>query len=57
MYGEVKELLPNYASKPMGNCIRLNNYVDANLYHDQLNGNYITDILHLVNKTPVDWYY
>ena len=29
---------------------------DANLHHNVLIGRYVTRILHLVNKTPIDWY-
>ena len=31
-------------------------YVDANLMHDLLSGKSVTGILHLLNKTPIDWY-
>jgi hypothetical protein len=31
-------------------------YVDANLYHDLVNGRSVTGILHLFNKTVVDWF-
>jgi len=34
----------------------LTHYVDANLYHDMITGRSVTGILHLVNKTPIDWY-
>ena len=57
MYGEVKALIPYDASKTLGNYVRLTNYVDARIFHDKLTGSYVTGILHLVNKTPVDWYY
>ena len=50
MYGEVKKLLPDDASTNMGNYITIRHYVDANLFHDQLTGFYVIDILHLVNK-------
>ena len=33
------------------------NYVDANLFHDQITGRAVTGILHLVNKNPMDRYY
>jgi hypothetical protein len=30
--------------------------VDANLHHDMLTGRAVTGVLHLVNKTPADWF-
>lgn len=30
-YGNVREHLPTYAHEPLGNCITLSHYVDANL--------------------------
>ena len=34
MYGEVRELLPPDAPKPLGKPVVTTSYVDANLYHD-----------------------
>ena len=34
----------------------LSHFVDANLYHDIVTGRSVTGILHLVNKTPIEWY-
>jgi hypothetical protein len=34
----------------------LSQYVDANLMHDVATGRSVTGILHLVNKTPIEWY-
>ena len=31
-------------------------FVDANLYHDLVNGRSVTRILHLFNKTVINWY-
>ena len=31
-------------------------FVDANLMHDVTTGRSVTGILHLANKTPIDWY-
>ena len=31
-------------------------YEDANLFHDIMTGRSVTGILHLINKTPFDWY-
>ena len=57
VYGDVKELLTDNAPKSLGNYVRLTHYVNANLLHDQLTGFYITGILHLFKKYPVNWYY
>ena len=57
MYGEVKEFLTNDEQAPLGNYLRLTYYVDANLFHDQLNGHSFTGMIIFFNKTPVDWYY
>ena len=57
MYWEVKELLPDDVPKHLGNCVGLTHYVDANIFYDQITGCSVTCILHLSNKTPVDWYY
>jgi hypothetical protein len=36
--------------------VTLTTYVDANLYHDMISGRSVTGILHLINKTPFNWY-
>jgi hypothetical protein len=44
VYGNIKEVLPKDAPEPLGKHVTLSHYIDANL------------ILHLINKTPLDWY-
>ena len=56
VYGEVKELTPHDAPEPLGKYVTLTHYVDANLMHDMITGRSVTGILHLINKTPIDWY-
>jgi hypothetical protein len=56
VYGEVSELLPDDAPEPLGKCVTLTHYVDANLFHDALTGCSVTGILHMLNATPIDWY-
>jgi hypothetical protein len=34
----------------------LTHYVDADLMHDVVTGRSVTGILHMVNKTPIDWF-
>ena len=55
-YGNVKEVLPDDAPTPLGKPVTLTTYVDANLYHDLVNGRALTAVLHFVNQTPFDWY-
>jgi hypothetical protein len=40
----------------VGKYVTLSHYVDANLMHDITSGKSVTGILHLVNKTAIDWY-
>jgi hypothetical protein len=56
VYGKVEELLPTDAPEPHGNHMTMTRYVDANLMHDIATGRSVTGILHLVNKTPIEWY-
>ena len=56
VYREVKEVAPTDAPKPLGKFVTLTHYVDANLMHDMVTGRSVTGILHLLNKTPIDWY-
>jgi hypothetical protein len=56
VYGQVEELLPMDAPEPLGALVTLTNYVDANLMHNIATGRSVTGILHLINKTPIEWY-
>ena len=56
VYGNVKEELPKDAPEPLGKYVTTTHYVDANLFHDILTGRSVTGILHLMNKTPIDYY-
>ena len=56
VYGEVHEILPTDAPEPLGQYVTLTHYVDANLMHNVVTGKSVTGILHLLNKTPIDWY-
>jgi hypothetical protein len=51
-----KKLLPQYSPEPLGKYKALSHYVDANLMHNIMSGKPVTGILHLVDKTPIDWY-
>ena len=55
-YGNVEEVLPKDAPEPLGKRVTSTCYVDANLHHDMITGRSVTGILHLLNKTPIQWY-
>jgi hypothetical protein len=56
VYGNVKELLPTDTPDPLGNYVTLSHYIDLNLMHDVTTGRSVTGILHLANKTIIDWH-
>ena len=56
MYGDVKDILLYDAPISLGVYVRLTHYVDDNIFHDQINGHFVMGILHLTNKTTMDWY-
>ena len=56
VYGNLSEMLPHDAPDPLGQFVTLSHYVDANLMHDVISGKSVTGILHMLNKTPIDWY-
>ena len=56
VYGELTEVLPTDTPPPLGKYVTMTHYVDANLMHDVVTGRSVTGILHLANKTPIDWY-
>ena len=56
VYGEVKEEIPRDAPPTRGKRVVLTSYVDANLYHDWVNGKSVTAVIHFVNQTPVEWF-
>ena len=55
-YPYAKEEIPDDLPEPLGKPIVTSTFVDANLYHDLITGRPCNGILHLWNKTPVDWY-
>jgi len=56
VYNGAEELLPEDAPRPLGKSIQTTSFLDANLFHDLISGRSVTGILHLWNKTPIDWY-
>ena len=55
-YPDAKEVIPHDAPLPKGKPVRATACFDANLYHDLISGRSVTGILHLLNKTPIDWF-
>jgi hypothetical protein len=56
VYHPVAEEVPHNAPDPKGKPILMTTFVDANLLFDMVNGRSATGIIHLLNKTPIDWY-
>jgi hypothetical protein len=56
VYGNTEEVLPKDAPEPLGKSVILSHYTDANLMHDVTTRKSVTGLLHLINKTPLDWY-
>jgi hypothetical protein len=53
--GGATEELPKDALAPLGEPVVTTTYVDANLCHCMMTGKSASGVLHLHNKTPVDW--
>ena len=56
IYGGVKEQVPDDAPEPKGKRVILTSFVDASLHHCKVTGRGVTGIIHMMNKTPVEWY-
>lgn len=55
-YRGAKEEVDVDSPKPLGKRVIFTSYVDANLYHDLLNGKSVTGILHMANQTVIDYF-
>ena len=55
IYGKVTEILPTDAPAPLGKSVVTVSYHDASLFHNAATGRSATGILHMLNKTPIDW--
>jgi hypothetical protein len=55
-YADAEEEIPIGAPKPKGKSVTMTSFFDANLYHDLISGKAVTGILHMFNRTPIDWY-
>ena len=56
VYGNVHEILPDDMPEPLGESVTTTTTMDANLNHCLATEKSLTECLHFVNKTPVDWY-
>ena len=50
-----REVIPLDAPRPLGERVVKSTHADTNLHHDPVSGGAVTGILHLANKTPIDW--
>ena len=56
MYHLIQEDIPADAPAPKGKPVLTSHFVDANLLMDMLTGRSQTGILHMLNKTPIEWF-
>jgi hypothetical protein len=56
IYRDLSETIPDDAPPLLGKHVTLTHYFNANLYHDMITGHLVTSILHLFNKTTIEWY-
>ena len=56
VYGGVTEEKPDDAPEPKGKRVVLTSFVDASLHHCKVTGRGVTGIIHMMNKTPIEWY-
>ena len=52
----MKEEIPKDIPKPLGKFVVTTHNEDANLFPDIMTRRFVTGVLHLINKTPFDWY-
>ena len=53
---EIPEDMPEDMPEPHRKPVMTTTFVDANLLHDVITGRSCTGIIHLLNKTPIDWF-
>ena len=56
VYYPCSEDIPDDIPAPNGKGILTTSFVDSNLLSDYVTGRSCTGIIHMLNKTPVDWY-
>jgi hypothetical protein len=55
-YEEAEEVIPKDLPCLLGKAVQTTTFVDTNLFHDMISGRSVTGILHLLNKTSIDWF-
>ena len=56
VYHPCKEEIPDDAPEPKMKAIQMTTFFDANLLFDYVTGRSCVGIIHMLNKTPIDWY-
>eukprot|EP00957_Ditylum_brightwellii_P101071 7703443-Ditylum_brightwellii.AAC.1 len=56
IYHPCQEEIPEDMLEPCGKPVMTTTFVDANLLHSIITGRSCTEIIHLLNKTPIDWF-
>lgn len=56
VYDKAQEILSQDTPEPKGKCISEISNHDANLCHNVIAGRSVTGIIHLTNKTLIDWH-
>ena len=56
VYGDCREDIPSDMPVPKGKPVLTTSFVDANLMHDVTTGRSCTGVIHMLNKTPIEWF-
>jgi hypothetical protein len=56
VYAGAEEMMAEDYPEPLGKPVVHATFVDANLYHNLVDGKSVTGIMHLFNKTLMDWF-
>eukprot|EP00957_Ditylum_brightwellii_P174043 13251384-Ditylum_brightwellii.AAC.1 len=56
IYHPRQEEIPEGMHEPQGKPVMITTCIDAYLLHDVITGRNCTGIIHLLNKTPIDWF-
>ena len=55
-HGKFKELTPHSSPVSLGKHVLTISYYEANLFQNFMTGGSFSVVLHMLNKTPVDWH-
>jgi hypothetical protein len=56
VYSGAEEMMADDYPVPLGKPVIHATFVDANLYHNLVDGKSVTGIMHIFNKTLMDWF-